>query len=89
MAHCPECGAEMRQTRRGATYAKRGPAYVCPVAEGEVKRDSEGNLYRDEGAKHQFTRVYEEWDLSESADPCNCEAARGAYGHWLSCEKCR
>lgn len=26
---------------------------------------------------------------AESVPACNCEAARGAYGHWLSCEKCR
>ena len=32
-AICPDCGAPMRQTRRGATLAKRGPAYVCPRAE--------------------------------------------------------
>lgn len=34
-APCPLCGAAMRQTRRGATLAKRGPAFVCPADEDE------------------------------------------------------
>ena len=29
-------------------------------------------------------------DINAATEPvCNCEAARGAYGHWLSCEHCR
>jgi len=43
---CPVCKTEMRQTRRGATLAKRGPCYVCPADEAEVHKDERGHLYR-------------------------------------------
>lgn len=59
---CPVCGVEMRQTRRGATLVRRGPAYVCPQAEAEVERDERGHLRRIAGAIHDRTRVYEAWD---------------------------
>lgn len=32
---CPECGAEMRQKRRGAALKKHGPLYICPKGERE------------------------------------------------------
>jgi len=57
---CPDCGVAMRQTRRGATLARRGPAYVCPVSEREVKRAADGRLYREPGAKHTYVQVYQE-----------------------------
>ena len=40
---------------------------------------------RDEAEK----RVAELEAAAATEPACNCEAARGAYGHWLSCEKCR
>jgi hydrogenase maturation factor len=62
--HCPVCGATMRQTRRGATLQKRGPAYVCPVDEAETVPDAEGRLSRVPDAKHaQSRRVYEAHEL--------------------------
>lgn len=60
---CPICGATMRQTRRGATLRKRGPAYVCPVDEAEVQADARGHLARLAGAQHAYTRVYEAHEL--------------------------
>jgi len=66
IARCPICGAELRQTRRGATLRKRGPAYVCPVAEAEVRRDERGHLHRVEGARHQMTQVWEQDELERS-----------------------
>lgn len=60
---CPACGCAMRQTRRGATLRKRGPAYVCPIDEGEVGRDDSGRRYRRAGAAHgPGVRV---WELGE------------------------
>jgi len=56
---CPDCGAAMRQIRRGATLAKRGPAYVCTVSEAERKQDASGRLYREPGAKHAYVQVHE------------------------------
>jgi hypothetical protein len=54
---CPICGATMRQTRRGATLNKRGPAYVCPVAEYERQKDDRGNIVMT--GSHPFVAVYE------------------------------
>ncbi len=54
---CPDCGAALRQTRKGATLAKRGPAYVCPMAEsGRGKRTADD--------KHTYVRV---WTIDELA----------------------
>jgi len=53
---CPECGAEMKQIRRGATLKKRGPAYLCPVGEAEVVKDDRGHLVTVPDAKHKFSR---------------------------------
>jgi hypothetical protein len=49
---CPICGQIMRQTRRGATLAKRGPIYECPVDQAETQRDERGHLYRVPNATH-------------------------------------
>lgn len=46
VVHCPVCGLEMRQTRRGATLKKRGPSYVCPLDEAETWKDERGHLHR-------------------------------------------
>jgi hypothetical protein len=53
----------MRQTRRGAALKRRGAAYICPVDESEVKRDEKNHLYRIEGTKHPYLRVWEEWEI--------------------------
>lgn len=53
---CPVCGAEMRQTRRGATLRKRGPAYICPADEAETYTDERGHLKRVADAKHSPPR---------------------------------
>jgi len=55
---CPVCGALMFQSRTGATLAKNGPIYVCPVAVAEVTKDSRGHLKRKRGAKHSTTRSW-------------------------------
>jgi hypothetical protein len=60
---CPECGAEMRQTRRGATLNKRGRSFVCPEAEAEVTREASGCLKRSAEGRHAYTRAWEEWEL--------------------------
>jgi hypothetical protein len=81
---CPDCGHEMRQTRRGATLARRGPAYICPVAESEVYADGRGHLHRIDGAQHDRTRSWSpaELEATEPApivreDYCSiCAAAR-------------
>lgn len=62
---CPICGAPMRQTRRGATLRKRGPAYICPADEAETVADTGGRLSRVPGARHaQSRRVYEAYELN-------------------------
>ena len=43
---CPVCGAYMKQLRRGATLARRGPIYLCPVDDSETTIDERGNLRR-------------------------------------------
>lgn len=58
MPKCPICGAEMRQTRRGASLAKRGPAYICPINEAETYRDERNHIKRKPGAKHLLLRVW-------------------------------
>jgi hypothetical protein len=66
---CPECGAPMRQRRRGATLKKRGPAWTCPLAEHEQfeRPDLWGLRNQEErrarGAKHADCRWYEAADL--------------------------
>ncbi len=62
---CPDCGAVMRQTRRGATLAKRGPGYVCPVADQEQTKDADGRLRRKVDAKHTYIRVWSENEVTE------------------------
>lgn len=66
---CPVCNTPLRQTRRGATLAKRGPAYVCPANEAELVRDERGHLHMIEGARHDGLRT---WALAELDrwDPC-------------------
>ena len=66
---CPVCNTPLRQTHRGATLAKRGPAYVCPANEGELVRDEHGHLHMIEGARHAGLRT---WTLAELDrwDPC-------------------
>lgn len=59
---CPVCGSRMRQIRRGATLARRGPAYICPVSEAEVERDANGHLYIRDDAQHDGRLV---WHLDE------------------------
>ena len=40
--------------------------------------------------KREAEKRVAELEAAAATEPaCNCEAARGAYGHWLSCEKCR
>jgi hypothetical protein len=65
---CPDCGGPMRQTRRGATLKKRGPAYVCPAAEGEVYADERGHLKRIADARHAYTRSWQAWELERLTD---------------------
>lgn len=60
---CPVCQEPLRQIRRGATLVKRGPCYVCPVAESEIYQDGAGRLHRFGWAKHTSTRTYEEHEL--------------------------
>jgi hypothetical protein len=60
---CPECGAQMRQTRRGATLRKRGPVFVCPRAEAEWTRDERGHFIRVPGGIHASIRS---WQLEEA-----------------------
>lgn len=48
---CPECGRPMRQIRRGATLAKRGPAFVCAWNEYWSNRGA-----GDE--KHEYIRAW-------------------------------
>lgn len=63
---CPECGAAMRQTRRGATLAKRGPSYLCPINESELvpdERYQDGRRRRVDGSQHAYLRVWQEWEL--------------------------
>ena len=55
---CPVCGSPMRQTRRGATLARRGPSWVCPVAERECVADARGHLKMIPGALHTDVRAY-------------------------------
>jgi hypothetical protein len=43
---CPICTQPMNQIRRGATLAKRGPAYVCPLDEAETWLDEQDHLHR-------------------------------------------
>lgn len=60
---CPVCGSLMRPYRRGASKKKHGPAWVCPEAENEVRRDRDGQLYRKANARHDDTRVYSDDEL--------------------------
>ena len=60
---CPICQSEMRQIRRGATLARRGPCYVCPIDEAEQTTDTEGNIKRAPDALHPWLRAWEEWEL--------------------------
>lgn len=58
---CPDCHTPMRQTRRGATLAKRGPAWVCPQAEAERVTDERGHLHMTSDI-HETVWVYFEGD---------------------------
>jgi hypothetical protein len=61
---CPICGRAMRQTRRGATLARRGPSYICPVDEAETTQDERGHYHRAAGAIHGAgVRAWQEWEL--------------------------
>jgi hypothetical protein len=71
---CPVCGARMRQTRRGATLARRGPAYVCPVDESEICRDTLGHPGRCAGARHAWLRVW----YPEELECVTCSEERDA-----------
>lgn len=62
---CPDCGAPMRQTRRGSTLRKRGPAWVCPQAEAERSRDEGGRIVVAPNARHPYLRSWQEWELAE------------------------
>lgn len=60
---CPVCGAEMLQTRRGATLKKRGPSYVCPVNVDDILVDEDGRRTLRPGALHTGIRQYTEEEL--------------------------
>ena len=63
MPECPVCGAEMRQTRRGATLKKRGPSYVCPVNEAEIVVNEYGHrMLRSDAIHVQGLRT---WSMDE------------------------
>ena len=67
---CPVCGAAMLQTRRGATLAKRGRAFVCPVDKAEKVVDERGHIVRKKDAIHG--RGVRSWEASEVIfDPAN------------------
>ena len=53
---CPICGQVMRQTRRGATLAKRGPAWLCPKDEAETWIDETGRRHRFPDSPHKPPR---------------------------------
>ncbi|MCU0843086.1 MAG: hypothetical protein MUC79_15420 [Thiobacillaceae bacterium] len=59
---CPYCGAEMRQTRGGATLRKRGPAYVCPKDEAATRTDAAGRMYRDSALANQHGPFVIVWE---------------------------
>jgi hypothetical protein len=59
----------MRQVRRGATLKKRGPAWICPVDEGELHTDEAGHIKRRPGALHPWLRTWEEWELAANKPP--------------------
>jgi hypothetical protein len=54
---CETCGAAMRQTRRGATLAKRGPSYVCSA------------FAFGPGAACTDSRTYQEWQIEAMRRP--------------------
>ena len=60
---CPVCGAYMKQLRRGATLARRGPIYLCPVDDSETTIDECGNLRRSPDATHVPAR--RTWTIEE------------------------
>ena len=60
---CPVCGMVMYQTRRGATLAKRGPAYLCPKDEAETWTDETGRRHRLSESQHKPARRV--WELAE------------------------
>jgi hypothetical protein len=66
---CPQCGAGLHQTRRGATLAKRGPSFVCPMAQREVTRDERGHRVWAAGARHSRLRVWNAAELAGEDEP--------------------
>jgi hypothetical protein len=66
LPRCPECGAFMRQANRGLTFKRRGPAYVCPVAERNTVRDRAGNVFRLPGDRHTDLRLWHPDELRDS-----------------------
>lgn len=88
---CPVCGTAMRQTRRGATLAKRGPAYVCPTNEGELVRDERGHLHMIEGAQHDGLRTWtlDELDRWERCASCGRPIPVNPFYHGpVQCDEC-
>jgi hypothetical protein len=66
LPRCPECGSLMRQANRGLTFKKRGPAYVCPVAEANTLRDSSGQIFRMSGDRHTRVQPWRAEELLEA-----------------------
>jgi hypothetical protein len=67
LPRCPDCSALMRQANRGLTFKKRGPAYVCPVAERNTVRDRAGNVFRLPGDRHTSLRLWHPDELGDTA----------------------
>ena len=72
--NCPVCGARMRQIRHGPVLRKKGPGYVCPVAEAEffTRYDARGHLQRRRGALHPWLRVWSEEEVRAVMRPRGC-----------------
>ena len=46
IAHCPHCGAQMDQIRKGDALRQEGPAYICPNDRAETYTDEHGHDHR-------------------------------------------